>query len=42
MFYTLKRLFAQGKIDEQCLSNAVTKGWITEAEKQMILATPQI
>jgi len=39
MFYTLKRLFAQGKIDEQCLSNAVTKGWITEEEKREIIGT---
>lgn len=37
MFYTLKRLFTQGKIDEQGLRNAVIKGWITEAEKQEII-----
>lgn len=37
MFNTLKRLFGQGKIDEQGLGNAVTKGWITEAEKQEII-----
>lgn len=37
MFYTLKRLFAQAKIDEQGLSNAATKGWITEEEKREII-----
>lgn len=41
MFETLKRLWNNRTINgmtETMLNNAVTKGWITEIEKQQILA----
>nr|DAL97499.1 MAG TPA: hypothetical protein [Caudoviricetes sp.] len=41
MFETLMRLYAagQGPLTVTMLANAVIKGWITDAEKQDILAT---
>ena len=41
MFETLLRLYAAGKgpLTVPMLANAVIKGWITDAEKQDILAT---
>lgn len=41
MFETLMRLYAAGKgpLTAAMLANAVIKGWITDAEKQEILAT---
>jgi hypothetical protein len=41
MFETLKRLYAAGKgpLTVTMLANAVIKGWITDTEKQEILAT---
>lgn len=41
MFETLKRLYAEGKLTEQGLGNAVAKGWITEEQRQEILALAQ-
>lgn len=38
MFVRLKRLYENGKLTATELANAVTKGWITEAQKQEILA----
>lgn len=38
MFERLKRLYAGKKLTATGLANAVIKGWITEAEKQEILA----
>ncbi len=37
MYNTLKRLYQSGKLDEKGLENAVTKGWITEKQKQEIM-----
>lgn len=37
MFETLKRLYHDGTIGMAQLENAVTKGWITEEEKQEII-----
>lgn len=37
MFETLKRLYDAGKLSVIGLSNAVIKGWITEAQKQEIM-----
>lgn len=37
MFYTLLRLYSQGRLTEQGLSNAVEKHWITEEEKEEIV-----
>ena len=37
MFERLKYLYSVGKIKEVHLDNAVSKGWITEEEKQEIL-----
>lgn len=41
MFETLTRLYDGGKgpLTVPMLANAVTKGWISEAQKQEILAT---
>lgn len=36
-FLIFKGLFVRGKIDEDRLNNAVTKGMITEEEKQQII-----
>lgn len=38
MFARLNRLYVSGKLTAAELSNAVIKGWITEAQKQEILA----
>ena len=38
MYERLKRLYQEGRLDEQGLENAVARGWITEEEKQEILA----
>ncbi|MCM3632921.1 XkdX family protein [Paenibacillus camelliae] len=37
MFETLKRLHDTGKLNEQGLQNAVTKGWITLEEYNQII-----
>ena len=37
MFEYLKSLYQKGKISEVGLDNAVSKGWITEEEKQEIV-----
>lgn len=41
MFDTLMRLYAGGKgpLTVAMLANAVIKGWITDVEKQEIMAT---
>lgn len=36
MYYTLKRLYSEAKIDDNALSNAVEKGWITTSEMEEI------
>lgn len=38
MFERLKRLYVTDKLTAVGLANAVIKGWITEAQKQEILA----
>ena len=38
MYERLKRLYVTGKLTADGLANAVIKGWITEAQKQEILA----
>lgn len=37
MYETLKRLYDEGKLTVDQLSNAVTRGWITEGQKQTII-----
>ena len=37
MFEYLKSLYQEDKISEAGLDNAVSKGWITEEEKQEIV-----
>ena len=37
MFERLKRLYAEGKINETGINNAVTKGWITQAQADEII-----
>ena len=39
MFETLLRLWKDGKLSEEKLSNAVSKGWITEEEKEKIMGS---
>lgn len=41
MYETLLRLWKANKLSEAALTNAVTKAWITEEEKNTILATPK-
>lgn len=38
MYDRLKRLYVSGKLTAVGLSNAVIKGWITEVQKQEIMA----
>lgn len=38
MYERLKRLYVTGKLTAVGLANAVIKGWITEEQKQEILA----
>ena len=42
MYNFLLNMWIMKRIDEAYLTNMVTKGRITEEEKQMILATPQV
>ena len=39
MFDCLKRLYEAGKIDAAKLDIAVSKGWITVEQKQLIIGT---
>jgi hypothetical protein len=39
MYETLLRLWKEGKLTEESLNTAVLKGWITEEQKQEILAS---
>lgn len=38
MYDTLLRMYLAGSLDEDGLDRAVTKGWITEEQKQQILS----
>lgn len=42
MYNFLLNMWIMKRIDEAYLTSMVTKGRITEEEKQMILATPQV
>lgn len=42
MYQFLLNMWIMNRIDEEYLTRMVTKGRITEEEKQMIAATPQI
>lgn len=42
MYQFLLNMWIMGRIDEAYLSAQVSKGRITEEEKNMILATPQL
>lgn len=42
MYNFLLNMWIMKRIDEAYLTNMVNKGRITEEEKQMILATPQV
>lgn len=37
MYPTIERLYKAGKLTPAQMDSAVTKGWITETEKQQIL-----
>ena len=37
MYERLKRLYNEGKIDEEGLQRAVDKGWITEEQREEII-----
>lgn len=37
MFETLKRLYKQGKLNEQGLDKQIIKNWITTGQKQEIM-----
>lgn len=37
MYERLKRLYRNGEINENGLEKAVTKGWITEEQKEKII-----
>lgn len=39
MYNNLLRLYKLGKLSEIALTNAVNRGWITEEQKQEIIAT---
>ena len=39
MYSTLLRLYKEGKLTEVALTNAVTKGWISEEQKAEIIAS---
>lgn len=39
MFERLKRLYKEGKITIEDLDNAVSKGWITEEQKELIISS---
>lgn len=39
MFERLKRLYKEGKITVEDLDNAVSKGWITEEQKELIISS---
>lgn len=41
MYDRLLNLWKQGKLDENGVNNAVIKGWITDSQKDEILATPK-
>ena len=41
MYNTLLRMWKKHKIDEAGIDEAVTKGWITEAQAQTIKNTPR-
>ena len=41
MFERLKRLYAEGKIGEANIKNAVTLGWITQEQADEILNPPE-
>lgn len=42
MYYTLLRLFKEGRLSVSGLENAVTKGWITEEQKEEIIEHSRI
>ncbi len=42
MFERLKRLYAEGKLDEQVITNAVAKGWITQEQADEILNPKEV
>lgn len=37
MYNRLKRLYLEGRLTEQMLANAVTKGWISEEQRLEII-----
>lgn len=41
MYYTLLRLWKMNQMTEGKLAKAVALGWITEKQKNAIIATPQ-
>jgi hypothetical protein len=41
MFETLKRLYNASRLTQAGLQNAVTKGWITQEEYDLIVNEPE-
>ena len=41
LYATLLNMWVAGKIDKAKLDTAVSRGWITQAQEDEILATPQ-
>ena len=39
MYYTILRLYKQGRLSDEKLHNATLKGWITEDQEAEIKAT---
>lgn len=37
MYNRLKKLYFAGRLNDACLENAVTRGWITEDQKAEII-----
>lgn len=37
MYYTLLRLYTEDRLTEKGLTNAISKGWISEDEKTQII-----
>lgn len=42
MYYTLLRLYNEGRLTDAQLNNAVKKGWITEEQKEEIINSKKV
>lgn len=41
MFERLRALYEAGKLDDAGLANAVARGWITQADADLIMGGPE-